>query len=94
MMPVKEKVRRKKSERGNWLVVTYHKGKITFCTWVQTWAGVQMSKRNAERNKEWYEAHGVPVRVMVLDIERMVDYAVTEGYNEIVDLERLLEKEQ
>jgi len=73
---------RKRSERGNWLVVTYVQGKIWWATWIQTWAGVQASKRNSEK-----EHPGC--RVMVLDIERMADFAVTEGANEIADLERM-----
>ena len=90
-MPVKEKTRRRRSERGNWLVVTYINGKIFWCKWVQTWAGVQMSKRNAE--KEWLHMTHLSRRVMVLDIERMVDFAVTEGANEIHDLFELFKKE-
>jgi hypothetical protein len=83
---------RKRSSRGNWLVVTYHNGEIHYATWIQTWAGVQASKRNAERDiaeyaKVYKDFRG---RVLVLDIERMVDFAVTEGANEMADLEHLL----
>lgn len=88
-MPVITQKKRRRSERGNWLVVTYVNGVIWWCKWVQTWAGVQMSKRNAERDGDprW------KVRVFILDIERMMDFAVTEGANEINDLYRLFEKE-
>lgn len=36
---------------------------------------------------------GFKGRVVVLDIERMVDFAATEGANEMADLERLLKLE-
>lgn len=84
-----ERKKKRRSERGNWLVVTYINGKIYWCTWVQTWGGVQQSRRNAERDRP---AH-LKVSVVVLDIERMMDFAVTEGANEIHDLERLLRLE-
>ena len=92
-MPVVAEKTKRRSERGNWLIVTYIAGRIFWCTWVQTWAGAQMSKRNAERTVDLYKARGRSGRVMVLDIERMVDYAVTEGANEISDLYKMLEKE-
>jgi hypothetical protein len=83
---------RKLSPRGNWLVVTYHNGQIHYATWIQTWAGVQASKRNAERYiveyaKVYKDFKG---RVIVVDIERMIDFAATEGADQIADLERLL----
>ncbi|MGB7150790.1 MAG: hypothetical protein WBD45_16645 [Terriglobales bacterium] len=82
---------RKLSPRGNWLIITFHEGEIEFCTWVQTWAGVQASKRNAEASIKRYQESikGFKGRVIVVDIERMIDFAVTEGANEIADLERL-----
>ncbi len=89
-MAVAVKKERRLSERGNWLVVTYINGRIFWCKWVQTWAGVQASKRHAERER-W--TPNVKVRVMVVDIERMIDFAVTEGANEIADLYSLFEKE-
>lgn len=95
---------RRKSPRGNWLVVKMRNGEISWCTWVRTWAGVQASKRN----KEGYLAEAQKLenmvalsrkrsprtvgRVFILDIERMLDYAVTEGANEINDLHKLWEK--
>ena len=94
-MPVLHKKKRRRSERGNWLVVTYVNGKIWWCRWVQTWAGVQASKRNSEANwagRDWMKPPP-RVRVLVLDIERMVDFAVTEGANEIRDLFELWDKE-
>lgn len=91
---VKKTVRRtrKRSPRGNWLVVTYHDGEIFFCTWVQTWAGVQASKRNSEKSIEQYKEcyKGFIGRVIIVDIERMIDFAVTEGANEMADLEMLM----
>ncbi len=83
---------RKRSVRGNWLVVTYHNGEIHWVTWVQTWAGVQASKRHAEKYIQEYAAtfKGFKGRVMIIDIERMIDLGATEGANEIADLERLL----
>jgi hypothetical protein len=82
----------KRSPRGNWLVITYHNGEIHWATWIQTWAGVQASKRNAEKYIAEYAKvyKGFKGRVIVVDIERMVDFAATEGANEIADLERLL----
>jgi hypothetical protein len=83
---------RKLSPRGNWIVIVYHNGEIFWAKWIQTWAGVQASKRNPERyieqaSKTYKDFKG---RVIVLDIERMVDFAATEGANEIADLERLM----
>ena len=89
-MPVIAQKKRRRSERGNWLVVTYIDGRIFWCKWVETWAGVQMSKRNAEQTVAFRKRKG---RVIVMDIERMADFAVTEGANEIHDLYRLFEKE-
>lgn len=90
MTTLATKKKRRRSERGNWLVVTMVGGEIDWCRWVQTWAGVQMSKRHAQ---EHVEAHArfrkVKGRVFVLDIERMIDFAVTEGSNEINELHRL-----
>ena len=91
-MPVATKERRR-SARGNWLVVSYQGGKIRWCTWVQTWAGVQMSKRNAERYIRFLRNGTVDGRVIVMDIERMADFAVTEAANEIHDLYKLFEKD-
>ena len=91
---VKQTIRRtnKRSPRGNWLVITYHYGEIFWAKWIQTWAGVQASKRNAEKYiRESSEARkDFKGRVIVVDIERMVDFAATEGANEMEDLERLL----
>jgi hypothetical protein len=84
-MAVADKVKRR-SPRGNWLVVVYLGGKIYECKWVRTQAGVAQSKRAAETAKNYFE---LPIRVMVLEIERMVQFAVTESYNEILDLEAL-----
>jgi hypothetical protein len=92
-MPVLTKKKRRRSERGNWLVVTYIDGAIYWCTWVGTWAGVQMSKRNAQHSVDAFKLHGRKGRVIVMDIERMADFAVTEAANEIHDLYRLFEKE-
>jgi hypothetical protein len=78
-----------RSERGHWLIVTYVNGKIHWCNWVQTWAGVQMSRNAKEKN--WPE--GYKVRTYVLDIERMMDFAITEAANEIFDLQELFQKE-
>jgi hypothetical protein len=91
-MPELKTKSRRRSERGNWLVVSYRNGKIDWCTWVQTWAGVQASKRNALKDREAYERMGYKIAVKILDIERMVDFAVTEGANEIHDLEALFNK--
>lgn len=91
MAVVKEKVRRR-SPRGNWLVVSWMNGEIIFCTWVGTWSGVQMSKRNAERHLSVMASKGNHGRVIVMDIERMADFAVTEAANEIHDLYKLFEK--
>lgn len=82
---------RKRSPRGNWLVVSYRLGEISFCTWVQTWAGVQASKRNAEQYNVDRNGNRIG-RTIVMDIERMADFAVTEAANEIHDLYRLFEK--
>lgn len=96
-MTVQKTIRRtkKRSARGNWLVITYHNGEIHFATWIQTWAGVQASKRNAEKYIAEYAKvyKGFKGRVLVIDIERMVDFAATEGANEITDLEQLLKLE-
>ena len=81
--------KRRRSERGNWLVVTYVNGKIWWCKWIQTWAGVQASKRHAD--KDWPPQYRRTV--VVLDIERMMDFAVTEGANEISDLYELYGRE-
>lgn len=83
---------RKLSARGNWLIVTYHEGEINFAQWVTTWAGAQASKRNSEKSIEMYLKNykGFAGRVLIVDIERMIDFAVTEGANEMADLERLL----
>jgi hypothetical protein len=86
-----KKVRRK-SERGNWLVVSYRDGQIWFCTWVRTWAGVQMSKRNAEQYLRKKPDGTMNGTVIVMDIERMADFSATEGANEIHDLYKLFEK--
>jgi hypothetical protein len=51
-----------------------------------------MSRRESDKTVEAYKARGRSGRVMVLDIERMVDFAVTEGANEITDLYKLFEK--
>ena len=94
LLTVKKVIRRtrKRSPRGNWIVVTYHEGEIHWATWVQTWAGVQASKRNAENSIEEYKkiCKGFNGRVLIVDIERMIDFAVTEGANEMADLERLM----
>lgn len=91
MSPVEVKKARKKSERGNWLVVSYRQGIIDWCTWVGTWAGVQASKRNAEKYN--FDRNGKRIgRTIVMDIERMADFAVTEAANEIHDLYKLFEK--
>lgn len=86
---------RKLSPRGNWLVVTYHEGEIHWAQWVTTWAGVQASKRNSEKSIAEYQKcyKGFKGRVLIVDIERMIDFAVTEGANEISDLERLINLE-
>lgn len=96
---------KRRSPRGNWLVVKMRDGKISWCTWVRTWAGVQASKRTKEEylaasqaveNVRAQRQKRTPVnigRVFVLDIERMLDFAVTEGANEINDLHKLWEKE-
>ena len=94
---VKNTVRqtRKLSPRGNWLVITYHNNEIFWATWITTWAGVQASKRNAEKDFPSYKERypGFRGRVIIVDIERMIDFAATMGANEISDLERLLELE-
>lgn len=92
-MPVLQAKKKRRSERGNWLIVTYIDGRIYWCKWVQTWAGVGMSRRESDKTVEAYKAIGRSGRVMVLDIERMVDFAVTEGANEITDLYKLFEKD-
>lgn len=88
--PAQKKLRR--SERGNWLVVTYVNGSIYWCKWVQTWAGVRMSQREMEKHLEFYKTFGRKGRVIVMDIERMADFAVTEAADEIHDLYQLFEK--
>lgn len=81
---------RRRSERGNWLVVSYRDGEIYWCKWVQTWAGVQASRRNTEKYlREAEKLFGVKWRVIIIDIERVIDLGATEGANEISDLERL-----
>lgn len=101
---VKRKTRQ--SPRGNWLVVEMHQGKIVWCTWARTWAGVQASKRNKEKYLHEYQkleelraarSHNakeakIVGRVFVLDIERMLDFAVTEGADQINDLYKLWER--
>lgn len=81
-------------------------GEIWFCTWVQTWAGVQASKRSKEKYlaehqefenqmaaRGYYKRELRTVgRVFVLDIERMLAFSITEGADEINDLYRLWEK--
>lgn len=84
--------KKRRSQRGNWLVVSYHKGEIHFCRWVSTWAGVQMSKANAERYIRSDREGNKLGRVIVMDIERMADFAATEGATEIHDLYKLFEK--
>jgi hypothetical protein len=91
MDAVKVKAKRR-SQRGNWIVVSYHHGKISWCTWVHTWAGVQMSKRNAERYIPRRRDGTVDGRVIVMDINRMADFAVAEAANEIHDLYALFQK--
>lgn len=90
---VKQTVKRtrKLSQRGNWIVVTYHDGEIFWAKWITTWAGVQASKREAEK---YFPLHlernpQFKGRVLIIDLERAVDLAATEGANEIADLERL-----
>jgi hypothetical protein len=90
MPPTAEKRKKRRSERGNWLIVTYLDGHIYQCKWVRTWAGVNMSRREYEKSLAFYKQWGRKGRVLVLDIERMVDFAVTEGANEIHELERLI----
>lgn len=87
-----ERKAKRRSPRGNWLVVSYRDGQIWFCTWVQTWAGVQMSKRNAEKFIGIRPDGTKDGRVIVMDVERMADFAVTEAANEIHDLYKLFEK--
>ena len=93
LLMVKRTIRhtRKRSPRGNWLVVTYHNGEIHFATWIKTWAGVQACKRNADKSIAEYAKiyKNFKGRVVIMDIERMIDFAATEGANEIADLERL-----
>lgn len=85
--------KRRRSERGNWIVVSFREGEIQWVKWVRTWAGVQMSKRNSEKlNGARDELFKTKSRVLVMDIERMVDFATTEGANEIHDLYKLFEK--
>lgn len=88
---LKPRVKRR-SPRGNWVVVTYRDGEIWWCTWIQTWAGVQASKRNAEKYIGTRKDGTKDGRVIVMDIERMADFAVTEVANEIHDLYKLFEK--
>lgn len=88
---------RRRSPRGNWLVVEMQDGKIRYCTWVRTWVGAQSSKRHKEKWLNQYaELRGVPQsrvgRVFILDIERMIAFSVTEGADEINDLYKLWEK--
>jgi len=91
MAEVAVRKKKRRSERGNWLVVTLVDEKIWWCTWVQTWAGVQMSRRNAERER--WQFGKLNVRVMVLDIERMAGMCEIDVANETLELERLLEME-
>jgi hypothetical protein len=104
-MAVVSKKRTRRSARGNWLVVEIVDGQIYWCTWVRTWAGAQASKRHKEKSvahRQEFE-NRVAVhqkrnaktigRVFILDIERMLDFAVTEGANQINDLYKLWEKE-
>lgn len=93
-MAVATKAKRR-SPRGNWIVVRYSKGRIDWCRWCRTWAGVGMARRNAEKYlKNWRTGEHDPTlgRVIVMDIERMADFAVTEAANEIHDLYKLFEK--
>lgn len=97
MSQVATKKKRKKSPRGNWLVVSYRNGKIWHCQWVQTWTGAQMSKRNAEKyimgEAQLYRVEPSKVgRVLILDIERMMAFSITEAADEINDLYKLWEK--
>ena len=83
MIGTKKKTRRR-SPRGNWLVVEFQDGKIQHCTWVHTWAGAQASKRHKEAwLKKWAKLKRLPIervgRVMIL------------GANEINDLYKLWE---
>jgi hypothetical protein len=95
-MNVKERVRRKRSPQGNWIVVEYRHGEIFYVSWVHSWAGAQASKRNKMRYiKAQAEMMRVPPervgRVLILDIYRMMDFAVTEAANDINELHRLWE---
>lgn len=82
--------------RGNWLVVSMRNGKIWHCSWTHTWSGANASRRNSEKYID-AEARlrGLPRerlgKVFILDIERMLDFAATEGADEINDLHRLWE---
>lgn len=79
--------KRRRSKRGNWLVVSYFNDRISWCRWVRTWAGVQMSKRNAERyvrlgrNRE----EDTRARVIVLDIEKLSRFAVVNASGETME---------
>jgi hypothetical protein len=87
-----KKVRR--SPRGNWLVVVYLGDKIYECQYARTWYGVQRYKRIAEKMELGRAAvyFPGPIRVIVLDIERMVQFAIVESANEIHDLEALYKR--
>lgn len=94
-MSVQVGKKRRSSPRGNWIVIRYRKGVIEYITWVRTWAGAQMSKRKKERYIRKNEDGTVNTkdgRVLILDVERMVDFAATEGADEINDLYKLWEK--
>ena len=88
----REKITRNRSPRGNWLVVSYRDGKIWWCSWVHSWAGVQASKRNAEKFIRVRPDGTRDGCVIVMDIERMADFAITEAADEIHDLYKLFEK--
>lgn len=84
--------KRRTSPRGHWLVVLILKGEIHWVTWARTEAGVKQTKGRFEKELAAYRQFGAQGRVIVLDIIRMMDYAVTEGYNEILDLEALFDR--
>ena len=52
---------------------------------------MQACKRNADKSIAEYAKiyKNFKGRVVIMDIERMIDFAATEGANEIADLERL-----
>lgn len=90
-MAIATKLKRR-SPRGNWIVVRYRNHRIEWCTWVRTWAGAQMSKRNKERYIQTRSDGTKDGCVMIMDIARMADFAVTEAADEINDLYKLFEK--